>query len=65
MFSFLFHKYKQRSLISDTDVAVGFMSAQDSQNERSDNNLSQAQSYDSSNDENEDEYTNIESKSKR
>lgn len=51
-----------RSLISDVDVA-GFASAQDSQNERSDN-ISQSPSYDSSDGEEEgEEFT--ESKNKR
>lgn len=60
-FNFAFYPLQNRSLISDTEVGGGFTSAQDSQNDRSDN-LSQTPSYESSTDE---EYINIESKSKR
>lgn len=51
-----------RSLISDVDGA-GFTSAQDSQNDRSDN-ISQTPSYDSSDGEEEVEFT-VESRNKR
>lgn len=52
-----------RSLISEVDVA-GFSSAQDSQNDRSDN-ISQTPSYDSSDDNEDEEEFTVESKSKR
>lgn len=51
-----------RSLISDVDVG-GFTSAQDLQNDRSDN-ISQTPSYDSSDDDDVEEFT-VESKNKR
>ncbi|XP_031628335.1 otoferlin isoform X2 [Contarinia nasturtii] len=53
---------ENRSLISDVDVG-GFTSAHDSQNDRSDN-ISLTPSYDSSDGEDEEEFT-VESKSKR
>ncbi|XP_055296702.1 otoferlin isoform X2 [Sitodiplosis mosellana] len=53
---------ENRSLISDVDGG-GFTSAHDSQNDRSDN-ISQTPSYDSSDGEEEEEFT-VESKSKR
>lgn len=54
--------FEIRSLISDVDGG-GFTSAQDSQNDRSDN-ISQSPSYDSSDGEDEEEFT-VESKSRR